>query len=174
MIIARTVACLLAGTAFLVACSKQATTSEAAAKASTPPTAVSVSGQAPSPQVDHPCALLTNADAEAVLGKLQRPEPLQDVSGGAHTCVWESESGHLTLYAAGPPEAVGFLQSQFGAAGGSPNVAVAGVGDTAGWLQAGGYLLVQKGGTTFVVLIAGPGASLDAAKSLALKVIARL
>ena len=59
-------------------------------------------------------------------------------------------------------------------AGGSPNVAVAGVGDTAGWLQAGGYLLVQKGGTTFVVLIAGPGASLDAAKSLALKVIARL
>jgi len=118
--------------------------------------------------------LLTNADAEAVIGKLQRAAPLDDSLGGARTCTWESEGGHLTLYTASSADAVAFLQSQFGAAGGSPNVAVPGVGDSAGWLQAGGYMLVQKGGTTFAIGIAGPGATLDAAKTLALKIVAAL
>ena len=130
--------------------------------------------QAASPHADHPCQLLSNADAEAVIGKLQRAAPQDDSLGGARTCTWEAGGGHLTLYTASNPAAAAFLQSQFGAAGGSANVPVPGVGESAGWLQAGGYMLVQKGGTTFAIGIAGPGATLDAAKSLALIVIAGL
>jgi hypothetical protein len=127
-----------------------------------------------SPQAEHPCRLLSNADAEAVIGHLLDAAPVDDSMGGAHTCTWQSGGGHLTLYTATSEEAVVLLQSQFGAAGGSPNVPVPGVGESAGWLQAGGYMLVQKGGTTFAIGIAGPGATLDAAKTLALKVIAGL
>jgi hypothetical protein len=125
-------------------------------------------------QAEHPCSLLTNADAEIVLGKLQRVAPIEDVTGVAHTCVWESESGHITLMTAGTPDGMTFLQSQFGAAGGSNNQDVPGIGDSAGWLEAGPYLLVRKGGNDFVLVAVAPGFTLDTAKSLAEKVIAKL
>jgi hypothetical protein len=168
---------LLAATLALASCGKTplvAPTAQAPALGGGPSPAGAASAQVAIPQADHPCQLLTNDDAEAVIGKLQRAAPLDDSEGGAHTCTWESQGGHLTLYTATSADGVAFLQSQFGAAGGSPNVPVPGVGDQAGWLQAGGYMLVQKGPTTFAIGIAGPAATLEAGKTLALKVIASL
>jgi hypothetical protein len=51
---------------------------------------------------------------------------------------------------------------------------VPGVGDKAGWVEAGHYILVESGGNTFAFAIAGPGGTLENARALSLKVIANL
>ena len=133
-----------------------------------------------SPHASHPCTLLTNADAAAILGNLQRPEPVESSTEGAYTCVWESGAGHITLYSAGSQEGVTYLKT-FGPEGVLATQDVPGVGDTASWATGGYFLLVQKGGTYFML----GGAiwsddlkrnrfTLDVAKGLAAKVIARL
>ena len=168
---------LLTAALALAACGKTTAPPTQAAEPSASSAAVPIAASAvlvANPQAEHPCRLLSNADAEAVIGQLQDAAPVDDAMGGAHTCTWQSGLGHLTLYTATSEEAVSLLQSKLGADGGSPNVPVAGVGEAAGWLQSGGYMLVRKGGTTFAIGIAGPGAKLDAAKTLALKVIAGL
>ena len=143
----------------------------------TSPVPAATSGLEASPHASHPCTLLTNADAAAILGNLQRPEPVESSLGGAYTCVWESAAGHITLLTAGTQEGVEFLQSQYGLS----NQDVPGVGDNASWSKGGASLLVQKGGTHFVLVGAIWSAdlsrnrfTLDDAKGLAAKVIAGL
>ncbi len=157
-----------------------ASTQSAVANSSsaTSPVPAATSGLEASPHTSHPCTLLTNADAAAILGKLQLPEPVESSLGGAYTCVWESEAGHLTLRTAGSEEG---LESQFGPDGVLPTQDVPGVGDNARWSPGGYTLWVQKGGTYFEVGAAiwtrdlsRNRFTLNDAKGLAAKVIAGL
>lgn len=138
-----------------------APTAGAAAVASTKPA---------SPKAAHPCTLLTNADAEAVIGKLKRPAPLEDVIAGSHFCAWESDWG-ISLFTADTPEGLAYVRETYG---GRHTQDVPGVGDKAGWVEAGHYILVESGANTFAFAIGGPGGTVENAKALSLKVIANL
>lgn len=163
---------LCAGTlTLIVACSHDSSPSRGSPSASsTAPAVAAASDKHPSPKAAHPCTLLTIADAEAVIGKLQRPTPLEDVMAGSHTCVWESD-WHISLFTADTPEGLAYVRGSYG---GRHTQSVPGVGDKAGWVEAGHYILVESGGNTFAFAIAGPGGTLENAKALSLKVIANL
>ena len=170
MLILRTL--LVSAVMVIVACGHDSSSSQGPGSSSsgTAPVVAVASGKPASPKAAHPCTLMTIADAEAVIGKLQRPVPLEDVMAGAHTCVWESE-WHISLFTADTAEGLAYIRGSYG---GRHTQNVPGVGDKAGWVEAGHYILVENGGDTFAFAIAGPGGTLENARALSLKVIANL